>query len=97
MSSTPRELVFLIVGTLCLIAMVGMVTMAFALFYKGYTADPVILAAFIPMTSGAIGSLGTLLANTRQPPTAETQGTISTAESTKVTVEPQPQPEEPKP
>ncbi len=66
-SSTPSKLVYLIVGTLCSIAVIGMVTMALALFYKGYKADPVILAAFIPMVSGAIGSLGTLLANTRQP------------------------------
>lgn len=81
-SSTPRALVYLIVGTLCSIAVIGMVTMALALFYKAYKADPVILAAFIPMVSGAIGSLGTLLANTRQP--AATNGTSSTTTTTTI-------------
>lgn len=87
MTSTPRGIVIIVVGTLSLLSIIGMTTLALALFYKGYTADPVILAAFIPITSGSIGALSTLLANTRQPSAVNgTSTSISTSDPSTVTV-----------
>ncbi len=90
-TSTPKEIIFIVVGTLALLSVIGLCSLAGTLFYKAY-ADPAVLTAFISITSACIGSLGTLLVNTRQPPTSN--GQVSSKESATVTVEPKP--DEPK-
>jgi hypothetical protein len=99
MSSTPKIIIVIVVGTLALLSAIGVVSLSLTLFYKNY-ADPAVLTAFISITSGCIGSLASLLVNTRQPATSNgsTVSVTTTSEAEKapvVTVEPQPI--EPKP
>ena len=84
MSSTPKAIVFIVVTTLGLLSLIGVLSMAVTLFYKTY-ADPAVLTAFIAITSGAIGSLSSLLVNTRQP-TTNGQPSTTVATSSPVTL-----------
>lgn len=93
MSSTPKGVVMIVVGTLACLSVIGVLSMSLTLFYKSY-ADPAVLTAFIAITSAAIGSLSSLLVNTRQP--QESGTSVSTDQASTVTVEPQP-PKEQKP
>jgi hypothetical protein len=76
MTQTPKSVIFIIVIALALVALSGVWALAGTLFYKNY-ADPAVLSAFISITSGAIGALGTLLANTRQAPPDTTTTTTT--------------------
>lgn len=78
MNSTPRPILYIIVTAISVLALIGVTALALTLFYKNY-ADPQVLAAFIAITSGCVGSLSTLLSNMRQP-TPDTT-TISTPSS----------------
>jgi len=69
MNSTPKTVIYMVIGILGVIAGVGMLSLCLTLFYKNY-ADPAVLTAIISITSGAIGSLGTMLVNTRSNPPA---------------------------
>jgi len=60
------------------LGIIGVCALSGTLFYKNY-ADPSVLAAMISITSGAVGSLATLLSNMRQP--APDTTTISTPSS----------------
>lgn len=62
---TPIRVIYIIVLTEAALALIGVSALAFSLFYKTY-ADPSILTALIALTSGLVGSLGTILTNTRQ-------------------------------
>ena len=99
MSATPKIVIVIVVGTLAFLSTIGVISLGGTLFFRSY-ADPAVLTAFISITSGCIGSLASLLVNTRQPPTNGSSATITTtSESEKlpnVKVEPQPQ-EPPKP
>lgn len=64
---TPVRVIYIIVLTEAALALIGVSALAFSLFYKTY-ADPSILTALIALTSGLVGSLGTILTNTRQNP-----------------------------
>ena len=91
MTSTPKPIIFIVVGTLALLSIIGVCSLAGTLFYKAY-ADPAVLTAFISITSGSIGALGSLLVNTRQPSTETTTVTTPTTPEhpVDVTLEPQP-------
>ena len=91
MSSTPKAIVFIVVTTLGLLSLIGVLSMAVTLFYKTY-ADPAVLTAFIAITSGAIGSLSSLLVNTRQPTTNGQPSTTVATSSPAVTLSTTPAP-----
>jgi len=89
MNSTPKPILFIIVVTMSVLAIIGVCSLAGTLFYKSY-ADPAVLSAFISITSGVIGGLTAILVNTRQPsPDATTVTTPSSPETQPtVTIEP---------
>ncbi len=86
-SSTPRLIVAIIVGTLCTIALIGVVSLSLTLFYKTYV-DPTILTSFIALTTASIGTVSGLLANTRQP--SGTNGATATTSTMTTTTTPHP-------
>jgi hypothetical protein len=78
MNSTPPKVVYLVIVIMGVIAFIGVTSLCLTLFYKNY-ADPAVLTAIISITSGSIGSLGTMLVSTRsQPPATSMDTTIST-------------------
>jgi len=80
---TPKQVIYIIVLTEAGLAFVGVCALSLSLFYKTY-ADPSILTALIAITSGLVGSLGTILTNTRQlPPAIESTTTTTSTTSPK--------------
>ena len=75
----------MVIGVLGLIAMTGVMALCLTMFFKNY-ADPAVLTAIISITSGAMGSLGTMLVSTRSQPT----GGTTTATLTTTTEPPPP-------
>jgi hypothetical protein len=78
---TPKQILYIVVITLAGLAFIGVSALSFSLFYKTY-ADPSILTALIAITSGLIGSLGSILTNTRQMPLATESTTTTTTTTT---------------
>jgi hypothetical protein len=83
---TPKQILYIVVITLAGLAFIGVSALSFSLFYKTY-ADPSILTALIAITSGLIGSLGSILTNTRQMPAA-IESTTTTTSTTAPTPKP---------
>lgn len=71
MTQTPKEIIYIIVIAEAALALIGVSALSLSLFYKTW-ADPAILTALISITSGLVGSLGTILSNTRQSPPGST-------------------------
>ncbi len=67
MNSTPAKVVYLVIIAMAILAFIGVSSLCATLFWKNY-ADPAVLTAIIAITSTAIGSLGTILSNTRSSP-----------------------------
>ena len=90
MNATPPKVIYMVIGILGAIAMVGVSSLCATLFWKNY-ADPAVLTAIISITSGSLGSLGTMLVSTRsQPPGGNTTSTITTTTAPKPPSEPTP-------
>jgi len=85
-TQTPKMILFIVVITESILAFVGVCALAASLFWKAYT-DPAILTAFISITSGLVGSLASILSNTRQAP-ANGSTTTSTTTTTPAKVTP---------
>ena len=81
----------MVIGIIGILAMVGMVSLCLTMFFRNY-ADPAVLTAIIASTSAAIGSLGTILSKTGQPPIGgppSTPVTVTNTPSDPVPVETQ--------
>jgi hypothetical protein len=90
MNSTPPKVIYMVIGIMGCIAMIGVSSLCATLFYKNY-ADPAVLTSIISITSAAIGSLGTMLVSTRsQPPGGATTATITTTTAPDVPATPTP-------
>lgn len=90
MNQTPVRVIYIVIFTEAVLALIGVTSLCLTLFYKNY-ADPSVLTAIIAITSALIGSFTSLLTNTRQ---ASTQQTIVATPSTpdqapSITVEPE--------
>lgn len=80
----------MVIGIMGLMAFVGVFSLCLTLFFRNY-ADPAVLTAIISITSGSLGSLGTMLVSTKsQMPGGNTTATITTTTAA-------PPPEEPTP
>jgi len=78
MNQTPSKVVYLVVWAISLLALTGVTSLCATLFWRNY-ADPAVLSALISITSGLVGSLGTILTNTRsQSPGGSTTSTVTT-------------------
>lgn len=78
MNSTPPKVIYLVIIIMGSLAFIGVTSLCLTLFYKNY-ADPAVLTAIISITSGSIGSLGTMLVSTRsQSAGGQTTATITT-------------------
>lgn len=79
MNQTPPKIVFLVISILGLLAFVGVCSLSATMFFRSY-ADPAVLTAMIAITSGLIGSLGTVLVSTKSglPAGAQMTSTITT-------------------
>ncbi len=78
MNSTPPKVIYMVIGIVGVIAFTSVASLCLTLFYKNY-ADPAVLTAIISIGSSALGSLGTMLVNTRsQPPSGTMTSTITT-------------------
>jgi hypothetical protein len=93
MNQTHPRLIFVVVCAIAILAFIGVTSICASLFLHTY-ADPAILTALITITSGLIGSLTSLLVNTRTAPPQEVSSTqtITTAPKPEV---PAPAPSEP--
>lgn len=81
MSQIPTRLIYLVVITIGVLAIMGLGSLCAALFWHVY-ADPAIMTAIITLTSGLTGSLVTILSNPRtHPPGDSTTTTTTTATS----------------
>ncbi len=67
MNATPPKVIYLVISLLGITALVGVVSLCMTLFFRNY-ADPAVLTAIISITSGSLGSLGTMLVSTRSQP-----------------------------
>lgn len=86
MNSTPPRILYIVVSTIGLLAVICVTSLCASLFVHVY-ADAVITTALITITGGLIGSLGTLLSSTKtQPPIGDT--TTSTTITTTPKVDP---------
>lgn len=65
MNQTPIQIIMIVIVSEAILAGAGVISLCLSLFYKTY-ADPAILTALIAITSGLVGSLSTILTNTRQ-------------------------------
>jgi hypothetical protein len=92
MNSTPISVVYIIVISEAILAFIGVLALSLTMFFKTYS-DPAVLTSLIAITSGLIGSLGTILANPRQPVEGATTTTTTTttpptpSEPTPVTIQ----------
>jgi hypothetical protein len=77
MNQTPTRILYIVICSISVLALIGVSALSASLFVKNY-ADPAILTALISITSGLVGSLGTILANTRQTSGAATMTTTVT-------------------
>jgi hypothetical protein len=78
MNSTPPKVIYMVIGIMGAIAFIGVASLCATLFWKNY-ADPAVLTSIISITSGALGSLGTMLVSTRsQAPGGTTTATLTT-------------------
>jgi len=90
MNTTPPKVILLVILLIGAIAVIGVTSLCATLFWKNY-ADPAVLTSIIAITSGAIGSLGTMLTNTRsQPPGGVTTSQVTTTTEPKPPSEPTP-------
>jgi uncharacterized membrane protein YfbV (UPF0208 family) len=64
-TQTPIRIIYIVVISEAVLALIGVSALCLTLFYKNY-ADPSVLTALIAITSGLVGALGTILTNTRQ-------------------------------
>lgn len=81
MNQTPTKVVYLVICIMGIIALIGVSALCLSMFLKTYV-DPAVLTAIISITSGAIGSLGTMLVSTRSQPAGVSDTTISTTMTT---------------
>lgn len=87
MSQTPLKLIFVVVVSIAILALIGFGSLCAALFLHVY-ADAAIVTSIMTTTATLMGYLGGILSNPRQaPPDTKTTQTI-----TQVT---QPEPSEP--
>lgn len=92
MNATPPRVIYLVIGILGIIAFLGVFSLCLTMFFKTY-ADPAVLTSIISITSGSIGSLGTMLVSTRSQPTEKIPPTpvlVENEEENPVPVTPQP-------
>jgi uncharacterized membrane protein YfbV (UPF0208 family) len=89
MNQTPVRIIYIVIFSISILATIGVTALSASLFVKSY-ADPAILTALIAITSGLVGSLGTILTNTRQASSQTTTVTTPTMPETPptITVEP---------
>ncbi len=78
MNQTPPKVVYLVIFILGVLAFISVSSLCATLFFKNY-ADPAVLTSIIAIASALVGSLGTLLVNTRSQTSAgQTTSTITT-------------------
>lgn len=63
-NTTPPWVVLMVVGTLCLMCLGYMVTLCFAVI-NGIALDNNVFVAFTTLGGGVVGSISTILVNTR--------------------------------
>jgi hypothetical protein len=80
MNQTPPKVVYLVISILGVLALIGVSSLSATMFWKNY-ADPAVLTAIISITSGLVGSLGTVLVSTRTQPTSGDTKTSTTIET----------------
>jgi hypothetical protein len=73
MNATPPKIIYIVVVSIASLAFIGVSALSASLFIKNY-ADPAILTALISITSGAVGSLGSLLVSSRTTPVPPKNG-----------------------
>lgn len=89
MNQTPPKVVYLVIVILGVLAFIGVSSLCLTLFYKNY-ADPAVLTAIISISSGLVGSLGTVLVSTRtNPQGGQTTSTTTTTTAASTPTEPQ--------
>lgn len=93
MNQTPIKVIYVVIVSEAVLCLIGVSSLCLTLFYKNY-ADPSVLTAIIAITSALIGSLTSLLTNTRQA--SEQQTTVTTPSTPEtaptITVEPEKKP-----
>lgn len=77
MNQTPPKVVYLVIIILGILAVIGVTSLCFTMFYKNY-ADPAVLTAIISITATVCGSLGTVLVSTKTQPAGTTDSTVTT-------------------
>jgi hypothetical protein len=77
MNQTPTKVIYAVVFTIALLAMIGLLALTGTLFYKVY-ADPAVLTAIISIEGTLIGSLVTLLVSPRTPSPGQTTTATTT-------------------
>ena len=86
MNQTNPKLITLIVVAISILAAIGVCSICMTLFFKGTgTSDPMVLTAIISITSGLVGSLTTLLSNTRSTAPGDVSTTSATTTATTTT------------
>jgi hypothetical protein len=86
--TTPRPILFIVVGTLAFMSLAGLSIIGVCAVWK-VAAAPEITTALITITTGALASLSALLVNTRHSDPADpVQTEISTAPETTVSLTP---------
>jgi hypothetical protein len=81
MNQTPTRILYIVISTIAILALIGVTALSASLFVKSY-ADPAILTALIAVTSSLVGSLASILTNTRQTSGASTSTTTVTTPPT---------------
>ncbi len=87
MNTTPVKLTYIVVIAISGLALIGVSSLCFTMFFKSY-ADPAVLTAIISVTSGLVGSLGSILTNTRTQPTKPPEVIVTNPAENPVQVEP---------